>query len=355
MKKYFPLTIRHISILTAAGMGGTLLLFSVILFLLTQNLLLFGAGLLYTLAAAAWGVFFLALVNKRLDAFSSGLCGTLDRMMDDYGKDIPCADPAAAVCDLVPAQETLLSKIGCRVGRLYEMLYESRLALSRQKEKLQAAVSDISHQSRTITGSLMLITETLLGKSMPQETYREFFMLLKTQTEKLESFMDSLLEVSLLENEILTLHKELCPLYETLVLAVNRALTALEEKGIRFSLQCPEELSFPHDCRWTSEAVYNLLDNAVKYTPKDGAVSVTVQRWEFFAVITVTDSGRGIPEEEQAAVFRRFYRGKEVHATKGLGIGLHLAREIITRQGGYIQVSSVPGQGASFRVCLPLS
>ncbi|WP_321004287.1 sensor histidine kinase [Eisenbergiella porci] len=355
MKKYFPLTIRHISILTAAGMGGTLLLFSVLLFILTRNLLLLAAGLLFALAAAAWGALFLILVNKRLDAFSSGLCSTLDRMMDDYGKDISYADPAAAVCDFVPDRETLLSKIGCRVGRLYEMLYEGRHALSRQKEKLQSAVSDISHQAGTITGSLRLITETLLEKPMPQEMYREFLMLLKTQTEKLESFMDSLLEVSLLENEIITLHKEIYPLYETLVAAVNRALKAMEEKGIRFCLQCSEEMSFPHDCRWTSEAVYNLLDNAVKYTPSDGTVSVTVQQWEFFAVITVTDSGPGIPEEEQAAVFRRFYRGKETHSTKGLGIGLYLAREIITRQGGYIQVSSVPGQGASFRVFLPLS
>ncbi|RAZ93397.1 sensor histidine kinase, partial [Klebsiella oxytoca] len=80
-----------------------------------------------------------------------------------------------------------------------------------------------------------------------------------------------------------------------------------------------------------------------KYTPAGGKISVSVEQWEMYVKLDVTDTGKGIPESRQAAIFRRFYREEEVHEQQGVGIGLYLAREIITRQGGYIKVVSEPG------------
>ena len=118
-------------------------------------------------------------------------------------------------------------------------------------------------------------------------------------------------------------------------------------------MECPEDLCVSHDSKWTEEAIFNLLDNAVKYTPEGGDIHVTVQDWEMYLEIAVTDTGRGIPESVQATIFKRFYREEAVHDVDGIGIGLYLAREIITMQGGYITVESEVGKGSTFSIFLP--
>ena len=126
-----------------------------------------------------------------------------------------------------------------------------------------------------------------------------------------------------------------------------------EKKEIAVSVDCPEDLTVSHDSKWTSEALFNLLDNAVKYTPAGGKIAVSVVLWEMYVEVKVTDTGKGISESNQAAIFRRFYREEEVHEQQGVGIGLYLAREIVTRQGGYIKVVSEPGKGSEFSIMLP--
>ena len=107
------------------------------------------------------------------------------------------------------------------------------------------------------------------------------------------------------------------------------------------------------DPRWTGEALCNVVDNAVKYTPAGGRVTISAQLLDSFCRVDVADTGPGIPEEEQGAVFDRFYRGAGTRAADGLGLGLYLAREILSRQGGYIKVASRPGVGCTFSLYLP--
>ena len=118
-------------------------------------------------------------------------------------------------------------------------------------------------------------------------------------------------------------------------------------------LDCPEHLAVPHDRKWTSEALFNVLDNAVKYTPEDGKIIVTVECWELYLKISIADTGKGIPEKHQGAIFKRFYQEDDVHDVEGIGIGLYLAREIISMQGGYIKVMSEVGKGTTFSIFLP--
>lgn len=119
------------------------------------------------------------------------------------------------------------------------------------------------------------------------------------------------------------------------------------------TVNCPEDLHLSHDSKWTTEALFNLLDNAVKYTTAGGRISVSVEQWEMYVKLDIADTGKGIPESNQASIFRRFYREEAVHDEPGVGIGLYLAREIITRQGGYMKVTSEVGKGSIFSVFLP--
>ena len=107
------------------------------------------------------------------------------------------------------------------------------------------------------------------------------------------------------------------------------------------------------DVKWTTEAIENIVDNAIKYTPEGGDITLAVTSYELFLRIDIADTGIGIAESEYADIFKRFYRSQAVNTIEGVGIGLYLARQIITGQGGYIKVTSTLGQGTTFSVFLP--
>lgn len=117
-------------------------------------------------------------------------------------------------------------------------------------------------------------------------------------------------------------------------------------------VECDSRVTVKHDRKWTAEALGNILDNAVKYTPENGAVGVRVRPWHFYTRIDISDTGIGIAAEHYHDVFKRFYRAREVASMEGVGLGLSLARSIITRQKGYISVKSEVGKGTVFSVFL---
>ena len=110
-----------------------------------------------------------------------------------------------------------------------------------------------------------------------------------------------------------------------------------------------------HDSKWTEEAIYNILDNALKYTEPGGKIHIQTERQELFFKISISDTGKGIAPERQAEIFTRFYREPEVHDKPGVGIGLYLARTIMELQKGYIEVQSEIGKGACFRLYFPVN
>lgn len=139
------------------------------------------------------------------------------------------------------------------------------------------------------------------------------------------------MKTSRLETGIIQLDKKEDRLFDTVAQAMSGIVYAAGKKKIAVKVDCPKNLILSHDSKWTAEAIFNLLDNAVKYTTAGGSISVSVMQWEMYVEIKVSDTGKGISESNQAAIFRRFYREEEVHDEQGVGIGLYLAREIVTR------------------------
>ena len=134
--------------------------------------------------------------------------------------------------------------------------------------------------------------------------------------------------------------------------AAEQLSQAAQAKGIALTVELLDgQAAF--DPRWTGEALCNVVDNAVKYTPAGGRVTISAQMLDSFCRVDVADTGPGIPEGEQGAVFDRFFRGAGTRAADGLGLGLYLAREILSKQGGYIKVASRPGEGSTFSLYLP--
>ena len=326
--------------------AGTLLtaaLLLLIFFLLTKDVRVVICGIILIAAFYIWGMVFLHYFQKKLSLFTDGLCQTLDHMMDST--DRPQVDYEA---------ETLLSRISHRLERLYNVMQKTRHTAEGEKEELQSLVSDISHQTKTPIANLKLINDTMLTRSLTEEKRKEFLQATGTQLDKLDFLIQGMVKTSRLETGVITLEKQDAVIGDTLVSAINGVLAPMEQKEISLSVDCPSDLTISHASRWTSEALFNILDNAVKYTSAGGSIQVRVRDWEMYLRIDVTDTGRGIPEHSQGTIFKRFYRDEAVHDIDGVGIGLYLAREIITMQGGYITVESKVGEGSTFSVFLPI-
>lgn len=248
--------------------------------------------------------------------------------------------------------ESRLSAVEARLAQYLAASAAGSRSLEEEKETIKSLIADISHQTKTPIANVLLYAQ-LLGEQPLSQEGRECLAALEGQTEKLRSLIEALVKTSRLETGVITLEKKQVPVADTLTDAINGILVPLEKKQIELDVDCPEGINLLHDSRWTAEAVYNLLDNAVKYTPAGGRIQVTVHNLEMFLRIDVADTGRGIPESKQAAVFKRFYREEAVHDVEGIGIGLYLTREIITMQGGFIRLSSTVGEGSVFSVYLP--
>lgn len=303
-----------------------------------------------------WLVLFLYYFQKKLVRFTDSLCKTLDDMM------VPSRQPqgpggpdfGSSPAEVNYEAETLLSRISHRLARLYNVMEEGCKIVEEERSKLQSLVSDISHQTKTSIANLKMLNDTMLTRQISTKNREEFLQAAAGQIDKLDFLVQAMVKTSRLETGVITLKKEPALVCETLVGAINGVLAAMEKKQIHLSVDCPENLTVPHDRRWTSEALFNLLDNGVKYTPPGGSLKVAVHVWEMYMKIDVTDTGRGIPENVQGAIFQRFFREEEVHDVDGIGIGLYLARQIITMQGGYIKVVSCVGKGSTFSVFLPV-
>lgn len=252
--------------------------------------------------------------------------------------------------------ESAPSALESRMARFLNGSARSLRGVQRQRESIQRLLSDISHQTKTPLANLRLYSSLLMEEELTPRQ-REQAQVILQQSEKLGFLIETLVKLSRLETDVLVVTPKLQPLSPLLERAVSQAKAAAEQKGIALELhlqpQQAEEMEALYDLRWTAEALGNLLDNAVKYTPPGGCIEVSAIPYELFCRIDVRDNGIGVAEEEQAQIFGRFYRGRQVREQEGLGIGLYLAREIAQKQGGYIRLRSRPGQGSTFSLYLP--
>lgn len=247
--------------------------------------------------------------------------------------------------------ESLLSAVEAKLAQYLSASLVSARNLGEEKEKIKTLIGDISHQTKTPIANLLLYAQLLTEQPLSPEG-RACAQALETQAEKLKTLIEALVKTSRLETGVLALQPVQAPLAPMLAEAVAQLAPKAEEKGIALTLQ-PTQEEARFDSKWTAEAVCNLLDNGIKYTPAGGRVTVAVRAYELFCRVDVTDTGVGLSEEEQAKVFQRFYRGRDAREEEGVGIGLYLVRQIVTGQGGYVKVTSRPGEGSTFSLFLP--
>ena len=247
--------------------------------------------------------------------------------------------------------ETELSKLEVKWMRFLTASASSHENLAGERQSIQELVSDISHQVKTPVANIRLYGE-LLEERLDGED-RDLVRHLLNETELLEFLIQSLVKMSRLEADTIQLLPENQPLLPL--------LSDIEERGLEKQLRrritlakagWDQEIRAVFDRKWTAEAVYNILDNAYKYSPEGSTVTIGLEEYNLFTRIRIADQGPGVTTDEVPLLFDRFYRSPRFKDREGVGLGLSLAREIIRKEGGYIKVSSVPGSGAEFSVYL---
>lgn len=250
-------------------------------------------------------------------------------------------------------EDSLWGRTGTQLAKAESIFRKKEADSLREKEVVKGLISDMSHQTRTPLANMKLYMELLEDEKL-SENGRVFLSKMRDQMEKIDFLMQSMVKMSRLETGILQIHKENKNIYETIRHAVSNLVPEAATKKIDLYVNCDENMVIFHDSKWTEEAIYNILDNALKYTDPGGKIHVEAQKQELFYKISISDTGKGIAPERQAEIFTRFYREPEVHDKPGVGIGLYLARKIAEFQKGYIEVQSEVGKGACFSLYFPV-
>ena len=258
-----------------------------------------------------------------------------------------------------------ISRINRQLEALNDYLIYIREEALAEKNETKGLVTDISHQLKTPVAALDTCFTVLSGQDLSQEERKEFSLRCRDELDGLEELLKSLMEISKLESGMINLSLEESPVFDTLVMAVNRIYPKAMNKNIEIELEENsdlENLKVVHDNKWMGEALINILDNGIKYSPEGSTIKINMVKENFFLKITVKDQGIGVNKKDYHKIFQRFYRGTapEIKNESGAGVGLYLVRKILTMHKGIVTVSSPKSMeqkkypGTTFMLQIPI-
>lgn len=251
--------------------------------------------------------------------------------------------------------DDMLGKLQSQVIKLTNILKAQNTRIKKERDEIKLLISDISHQLKTPLSNLKLYYELLQDNSISQEEYAEFSTNMQSQIEKLSFLMESMIKMSRLEGGVIKLIPRQASLSDICLTAIKQAYQESKIKDIEIKFNAIEDVILNIDKNWTVEAIFNIIDNAVKYADFGGTITIEIIQYEMFVRIDIADNGMGIDEKEINNIFKRFYRGEGSKDEEGIGLGLYLTRQIISKQNGYIKVKSKVSQGSIFSLFLPLN
>ena len=249
--------------------------------------------------------------------------------------------------EITEFDEKELSKIK---SKLIKFLYANQVKekkINTEKNKTKDLIADISHQTKTPIANLSLYISLL--EDDPKDEYIE---IIKYELNKLNFLIQNLVKSSRLESDIIGLQKNQANLKDLVKDVLKEFKVTLDEKEIRVNLK-DEDLLFALDERWLKEAIHNLVDNAIKYSPKGSTINISVYKSYLNYNLDIENECKDLSEETLPKIFERFYRGRNSVSKDGLGLGLYVAREIIEKHGGNIR-ASLDKNRIKFSVDFPL-
>ncbi len=248
--------------------------------------------------------------------------------------------------------DSRISKLNHKAYRVLAMYVTDAVNAENEKETVQGFISDMSHQMKTPLSGISMYSELLFNGNLSENESREFSYRIMGLSEKLQWMMDCLIKMSRLEVGAIELSPKMNPIRKTIGKAIESVVSAAAKKDINICVSNFKDIELYHDRKWTAEVIANVLENAVKYSPNDSEITISVEPLTLYTKVIVTDYGIGIDESEYNLIFKRFYRSQKTRESEGAGLGLYLATLIMEKQGGYIMVDSRVGEFTSFSIFL---
>lgn len=249
-------------------------------------------------------------------------------------------------------RDSRMSKLTYKANRIIDMYVSDVAQTKKEKETIQSFISDMSHQMKTPLSGISIHSDLLLEGNIASEKQEDFLKRIKLSSEKLQWMMDSLIKVSRLEVGAIQLTPVQAGIKQTIAESIGNVIAPASKKNIDIIVSHFENFQLYHDEKWTKEAITNVFENAIKYSPPDSNIEVSVEKMPFYTKIMITDHGIGIDKNDWNLVFKRFYRGNNVKDNEGSGLGLYLTSLIMEKQGGYIMIDSIPNEFTSFSLFL---
>ncbi len=272
----------------------------------------------------------------------------LDRILDGFWRE----DTLKNGLNDQDVEETRESRVVSQLQRILNSArYKEQQAVG-EKDRIMELLSDLSHQLKTPLANIVMNMELLQDPALDEEQRREFLDRTRGQADQMRWLLDNLLKASRLENGMIHFEAENTGIKETIAKAAGTVYAQASARGIELSVEEFQDFKLYHNPKWTAEALVNILENGIKYSPACSSIRITLTKLDLYTKITVADEGIGIPENEYNLIFTRFYRGKNVQQQEGSGLGLYLAQLIACHEKGYITVSSRVGQGSRFSLFL---
>ena len=249
-------------------------------------------------------------------------------------------------------KDTLPSKIRHQMIRLSDKMRGNEEQLIKDRDEIKGLISEIAHQLRNPLANMEGYLQLLEEGAGSRERESAYIDAIAVSERRIRFLTESFIKMARLESKVIQIKKESADLKKTLLRSILQVQGAAVEKKIDIRLQMDENLRIPHDANWLSEAVFNLLDNSIKYSSSSSYVDMKAEVNEMFSEISVTDSGIGIEQGEENLIFQRFYRGKKVTSQEGFGLGLYLTREIVLQHQGFMKVTRLE-EGMKISIFLP--
>ena len=224
----------------------------------------------------------------------------------------------------------------------------------RAKEFLRRTIADISHQLKTPIAALNIYNGILQQETADAATVREFTSLSEQELDRIESLVQSLLKMARLDAGAITLERSPENVFDLLEHIKRQYSFRAEQEGKEIALEGDEQTVFSCDRTWLTEAIGNLVKNALDHTAQGDRILIRWQQSPCLTQITVEDTGSGIHPEDLYHIFKRFYRSRFSKDTQGVGLGLPLAKSIVEAHQGSIEVHSKLGQGTAFTINFPI-
>jgi len=240
-------------------------------------------------------------------------------------------------------------------GKLAHVFNHTLARLEESFQRLRQFTADASHELRTPLTAMRSVGEVALQDRRDAEAYREAIGSMLEEVDRLTRLVESLLHLTRADTGRAELRPEPLDVVTLVRQTVEHLRVLAEEKSQSLRLDLPNGATVRADRDTLRQALINLLDNAIKYSPPGGPIEVSVCELADCVAIAVTDAGPGIAVDQQPRVFDRFYRVDKARAREagGVGLGLAIAKWAVEANGGKIEVDSEPGRGSSFRIVLP--